>query len=97
MPDNLPTQIDTGKTYLVKGSTLALLVKLASEWQSLEVTPPANGKLTRGTKRTILELLASGGGLPPGYTWVEFTGCGGGTPVTYWQPTWPTNPEAPPS
>ena len=36
----------------------------------------------------------SGGSLPPGYTFEEFTICDSGTPATRWWPTWPTNPEA---
>lgn len=35
-----------------------------------------------------------GGGLPPGYTFTEFTGCDSGTSFTYWIPIWDTNPEA---
>lgn len=41
------------------------------------------------------DLSASGGaGLPPDYTFEEFTICDSGEPATRWWPTWTTNPEA---
>lgn len=39
--------------------------------------------------------LSTGGGLPAGYTFEEFTICDSGTPATRWWPTWTANPEAP--
>jgi len=35
---------------------------------------------------------SSGGSLPPGYSWEEFTICANGVPETRWWPTWTANP-----
>lgn len=63
MSDIFPS-IQANKTYLVKGSTLSAMMRALDEWRNLEVTPRSNGRLTRGTAKSKLELFASGGGDP---------------------------------
>jgi hypothetical protein len=39
-----------------------------------------------------LEELIPAWSLPPGYSFVEKTGCSSGSPYTYWAPEWASDP-----
>lgn len=85
MKPTAPAFSDVTEQFNSAMKTLEGVTNLTSNDNSVKITT-ADGNT---------DLSASGGaGLPPDYTFEEFTICDSGTPATRWWPTWLTNPEA---
>lgn len=61
------------------------------------VTLNVNGLVTRDSSGAVLTTVGTtpataSPGLPPGYTFRQFTVCSNGSLVSYWWPTWNSNP-----
>jgi hypothetical protein len=96
--------IDTNKAYVVDGPTFREIVRVCGAVANMAGESGirvnvSDVRILIGTDNGVnlfnigtVSGNSNGTGLPPNYTWTNFTICANGTPATRWWATWTSNP-----